>query len=268
MKAIEFDNVVKKFDNGVLALDGLTLTVPAGTIFGFLGLNGAGKTTSIRILAGLDRQDSGSVNILGKSLQEHGCMIKRRLGFVLDQPVYFDWMTPREYLEFIGAMYGLEPGQTKSRTDELIEFFDLTDDEDRTINTFSTGMKKKTSLAAAIIHAPSLLILDEPLEGIDAVVAASIRETLRVLASRGTTVFITSHVMETVEQLCSEIAIINSGRVVLQCPTSSIRQMARKRTANSPAGEDASNEYAGLEDLFIDVVSERVRKKTLPYLRQ
>jgi ABC-2 type transport system ATP-binding protein len=255
MNAIEFNNVVKKFDNGVLALDGLTLAVPAGTIFGFLGLNGAGKTTSIRILAGLDRQDSGTVNILGKTMQEHGYTIKCRLGFVLDQPVYFDWMTPREYLEFIGTMYGLDSAQIKSRTGELIEFFDLTDDEDRTINTFSTGMKKKTSLAAAIIHVPSLLILDEPLEGIDAVVAASIKETLRVLASRGTTVFITSHVMETVEQLCSEIAIINNGRVVLQCPTSGIRQISGK-------------EYAGLEDLFIDVVSERVRKKTLPYLQQ
>lgn len=260
MNAIEFGSVHKTYDNGVRALDGLSMAVPAGSIFGFLGLNGAGKTTTIRMFAGLARKDSGTIKLFDKPMEEYDYTIKRRIGFVLDEPLYFDWMTARDYLTFLGNIYSLPAEENARRVEELIDFFDLHDKEDEQIRSFSTGMKKKISLAAAIIHAPDLIVLDEPLEGIDALAAVSIKETLLMMASRGATIFITSHVLGTVEELCSEIGIIHKGRMIMQCPTSHIRQQEIRN-----ASGDA---YASLEELFIDVVSEKMHRKHLPYLEQ
>lgn len=258
MNVIEIENLTKTYENGVKALDGLSLSVRQGSVFGFLGLNGAGKTTTIRILAGLAAKDSGSVRLFGTPLEEHSIDVKMRVGFVLDEPLYFDWMTVRDYLVFLGAMYRLTGDETTARVQELLEFFELADKADEQIKHFSTGMKKKVSLAAAILHAPDLVVLDEPLEGIDAVAGGAIKETLSMMASRGTTIFITSHVMETVEKLCDEIAIIKSGRLLLQCPTAQIRE----QTMKSQSGET----YGSLEELFIDVVSEKLHRKRLSYL--
>lgn len=260
MFSLELDSLTKTYENGVRALDGLSLSVPAGSIFGFLGLNGAGKTTTIRIIAGLSVKDSGIVRLFGKPFEEHDYTVKQRVGFVLDQPLYFEWMTARDYLLFLGTMYRLPGEETQNRVEELLGFFDLAEKADEQIRYFSTGMKKKISLAASIIHGPELVILDEPLEGIDAVAAGSIKETLLMMAERGTTIFITSHVMETVEKLCNEIAIINKGRLVLQCPTEQIRQQAM-RSASGGA-------YSSLEELFIDTVSEKMHRRSLAYLQR
>ncbi len=258
LAVLQFSHLVKEYDNGVRALDGLSFTIPAGAIFGFIGLNGAGKTTTIKIVAGLSRRTSGEVRLFGKPIEDHDEGYKRDIGFVLDEPLYFDWMTPKEYLLFVATMYAIPAGERGSRIAELLEFFDLQEKCDSPIATLSTGMKKKISLAAAIVHGPRLILLDEPLEGIDAVAASSIKETLSMMASRGTTILITSHVLDTVERFCSDVAIIHQGKILLECKTSEIRTRA--------LGAIADRRYESLEELFVDLVSDKVRKKNLTWL--
>lgn len=255
---IEFENVVKIYDNGVRAIDGLTMDIPSGSIFGFIGLNGAGKTTIIRLLAGLLRHDSGLIRLFGKEIEEHDNEYKRSVGFVLDEPLYFEWMTVKEYLQFVGTMYGLKNDSVLTRTNELIEFFDLVDKQDEPIEMFSTGMKKKISLAAAVIHKPQLIVLDEPLEGIDALASSAIKESLKLMASSGTTIIITSHVLDTVEKFCSDVAIIHQGKILLHGKMEEIRSAANGKLINST--------YASLEELFVDLVSDKVKKKHLSWL--
>jgi ABC-2 type transport system ATP-binding protein len=257
--SLEIDGLVKVYDTGHRALDGLSLSVPPGSIFGFIGLNGAGKTTTIRIIAGLISKTAGSVRLFGEEIDPRQSERQREIGYVLDKPLYFDWMSPREYLEFAGAMYGLESPEGARRTSDLLEFFDLADRRDDPIETLSTGMKKKVSLAAAIIHRPRLIVLDEPLEGIDALAASAIKETLAMMAAEGTTIFITSHVLDTVERFCTDIGIIHDGRIVLQCKTGEIRKLAR--------GTLKKENYRSLEELFVEVVSDKVKQKHLPFLR-
>ena len=256
---LEFSNVVKTYESGVRALDGMTMSLPAGSIFGFIGLNGAGKTSAIRILAGLTGKDSGGVQLFGKEIGMHDNSYKREVGFVLDEPLYFDWMPANEYLRFVGAMEGIAPDEALKRSGELLEFFDLGDKGDDPIKTYSTGMKKKISLAAAIIHNPKLIVLDEPLEGIDALASSSIKESLALMASKGTTILITSHVLDTVDKFCTELAIIHRGKIVLQCKTEEIRTKARNEIMDSA--------YASLEELFVDLVSDKVKKRHLSWLQ-
>ena len=258
MNILEIEGLEKTYESGHKALDGLSLAVRKGTIFGFLGLNGAGKTTTIRILAGLNSKDAGAVKLFGKEIDEHDYDHKQNIGFVLDGPLYFDWMSAGEYLRFVGTMYDLSTNDIEQRANELLEFFDLTAKGDDLIESFSTGMKKKVSLAAAIIHKPQLIVLDEPLEGIDALAASTIKESLKMMADGGTTIFITSHVLDTVEKLCDEIAIIHQGKVLLQCMTSEIRSRAKGSLRNET--------YASLEELFVDLVSDKVKKKHLSWL--
>jgi ABC-2 type transport system ATP-binding protein len=258
MTALEVTGLIKSFRPGQRALDGLTLSVPAGSVFGLVGLNGAGKTTTIRIVAGLERRDGGTVRLFGAEVTGLDAPARRRLGFVLDEALYFDWMPVREYLTFVGTMYGLSPATVNARVDELLDFFDLTPQEAQAIGSFSTGMKKKVSLAAAVIHAPDLLILDEPLDGIDPIAAAAIKRTLGLIAARGGTVLITSHVLDTVEKLCTAIAIVHQGRTLLQCATEEIRERAR-RSLHAP--------HAGpLEELFVELVAGAPDDRTLSWL--
>src|SRR5262249_13839478 len=159
-------------------------------------------------------------------IREHDSSYKREIGFVLDEPLYFEWMSAQEYLRFVGTMFELPPVDIELRVKELLDFFDLADKTDSPIETFSTGMKKKVSLAAAIIHKPRLIVLDEPLEGVDAVAASAIKESLALMASRGATVLITSHVLDTIERFCTEVAVIHLGKILFQCKTAEIRSKA------------------------------------------
>ena len=258
LNTLELSDLVKVYTTGHRALDGLSLSVPAGSIFGFIGLNGAGKTTTIRIIAGLTARSAGSVRLFGHEIDPHESGHQKDIGYVLDDPLYFDWMSPREYLQFAGSMYGLERGEAAGRTGDLLEFFDLADKQDDPIGTFSTGMKKKVSLAAAIIHRPKLVVLDEPLEGIDALAASAIKETLAMMAAEGTTIFITSHVLDTVERFCTDVAIIHEGKIVLRCKTGEIRKRVR--------GKFRDVTYQSLEELFVEMVSDRVKRKHLSFL--
>lgn len=260
VNAIEVDTLVKTYPTGHRALDGLTMTVKEGTILGFLGLNGAGKTTTIRIIAGLLSPDSGRVRVFGNEITGSSRDHLRFMGFVLDEPLYFEWMNPVEYLTFVGAMQEIPQPDLSGRVDELLDFFDLSGKLGDPIDTLSTGMKKKISLAAAILHRPRLVVLDEPLEGIDALAASAIKETLGMMARTGTTVLITSHVLDTIERLCSDIAILHKGRMVCEARTEEIR--ARAATGLAPEGR------ASLEELFLRTVSSRVRRHHLSFLEK
>ena len=255
---LEVDDLKKTYPGRQSVLQGVSLRIEAGSVTGFIGLNGAGKTTTIRIIAGLLTADSGQVKVFGRAITHDDVEYKRGLGFVLDEPLYFDWMDPMEYLQFVGMMYGLSAEEANARSEELLEFFDLSGRRGDLIRTFSTGMKKKVSLAAAVIHKPRLIILDEPFEGIDALAASAIKEALLMMVERGMTVMITSHVLATIEKLCSHITVIHHGSVILQGTTAEVKRRARSR-ARTDSDEQT------LEELFIDLVSPRLQKKPLSF---
>ena len=261
MNAIEIQNLKKIYKKNILAVDDFSMVVPESSIFGLLGPNGAGKSTIMNILAGIIRRTDGKISVLNKSINDEDYDYKRKVGFVLEKPHYIERLTVREYLEFCGSMYGIKPIETEKRTSELISFFDLNEKENNWIETCSTGMKKKVSLSAALIHQPKLLILDEPLEGLDPVSAKQIKENLRKMAERQITVVISSHNLDTVEKLCDEVAIINKGKLVLQVKTKEIRTRFKE--------EINQETYESLEELFVDIISngsERQNQKKLSWL--
>lgn len=223
--AIAVDNLRKRYGEKA-AVDGLTLTVPRGSFFGFLGPNGAGKTTTIRMLLGLLTPTEGSIELLGRKLPEGALEVKRRLGVVPEESILFDRLTGAEYIEFAGRMYGLERGVAAARARELLALFQLDGQPRKLIADYSKGMRKRLSMAAALIHRPELFLLDEPFEGVDAVGARMMKELLLDQVRQGATVFLTSHVLEVVERLCDRVAIIHHGRLLLEGATAELRSGA------------------------------------------
>lgn len=253
---IEILNLRKRYGDGPVVLDGVSLSVRPGRIFGFIGLNGAGKTTTIRIMAGLTSGDFGETMLFGERVIPGKDALQARIGYVLDEPMYFEWMNAREYLQFVAGMYELPVQITADRIAELLDVFGLTDTHEMPIAAFSTGMKKKISLAAAIIHHPRLLILDEPFDGLDAVAAHSIRGILRQMAGGGATVFVTSHALETIEKFCDSIAVIHNGKIILQCEMKDVREKAVAVLGASRT----------LEELFVGLVRVSPAKNRLSWL--
>lgn len=235
------------------AVDSLDLTVERGQFFGFLGPNGAGKSTTIKMLTGLLAPSSGLIRILGEDLLANPVEVKRQIGVVPEGMALFGKLTAREYLTFVGRMYGLDRQTTQARTDELLEFMGLADERKKLLADYSHGMGKKLALAAAVIHAPKLLFLDEPFEGVDAIAAGTLKAMLQGMIARGATIFLTSHVLEIVERLCSHIAIINRGHLVAQGSLDELRAGVQARLA---AGEHPaeSGRTLTLEEIFLAVV--------------
>jgi ABC-2 type transport system ATP-binding protein len=220
------------------AVDHLSLRVQRGRFYGFLGPNGAGKSTTIKMLTGLLAPTSGAVRLLGEDVSDpaRALAVKQRVGVVPENLALFDNLTAREYLTFIGRMYLLPPDVIRARSDELLAMMNLDHENAKLTLEFSHGMKKKLALAAALIPNPDLLFLDEPFEGVDAVASRVLRDLLTQVVSRGATVFLTSHVLEIVEKLCTDVGIIARGRLVLQGTMSELR------------------ETGTLEDRFLEVV--------------
>ncbi|MCL4512307.1 MAG: ABC transporter ATP-binding protein [Bacteroidetes bacterium] len=248
MKAIELVGLRKSYAKGVTALDGLELSVEQGSILGFVGPNGAGKSTTINIIAGLIRKDAGEVRLLGGKIEPTDFDYKRNIGFVLETPRYIEKLTAREYLRFAASMYGINDQEAEERIDELLGFLNLEGKKKDRIESYSAGMKKKVSLAAAIIHRPKILVLDEPLEAIDPVSAKIIKDNLRLMVQQGVTVLLSSHVLDTVEKLCDEIAIINKGKIVFQSKMEEIKAKLKDQL-----GQET---YSSLEEIFVEVVTE------------
>lgn len=213
--AILTENLSRTFGD-LTAVDGINLSVTTGQFFGFLGPNGAGKSTTIKMLTGLLAPTSGRVRLLGLDFASDPVAVKRQIGVVPEGMGLFERLTGAEYLNFVGRMYGLDRDTAKRRSDELLHFMQLDDRTRSVIADYSHGMQKKLALAAAVIHGPRILFLDEPFEGVDALAAGALKTLLARMTERGVTIFLTSHVLEIVERLCSHVAIIHKGRLVAQ----------------------------------------------------
>lgn len=217
------EGVTKSFD-GVEVLHGITLHVPAGGFLGLLGRNGAGKSTTIRIAVGLLRPTAGRVSVLGLPQPAREVEIKRRIGVVGESLGLIERLTAIEHLRFLGRMRGLEERVIDERAAELLDLLEIRPDPGTLIGDYSYGTRKKVALAAALLHGPRLLFLDEPFEGIDPVTSRTIRSLLERLRLRGVALVLTSHVLEIVEKLCPTVAIIDAGRLVFVGELESLRR--------------------------------------------
>lgn len=243
--AVETFSLVKQFGSFV-AVDHIDLQVKRGSFFGFLGPNGAGKSTTIKMLTGLLAPTSGRLRVLGRDIAAEPIEIKKRIGVVPEDLNLFERLTGAEMLAFTGRMYGLTSDEIAQRSKELLELMDLQDEPKKLVIEYSHGMKKKLSLACALIHRPEILFLDEPFEGVDAIASRTLKDLLSRLTARGLTVFLTSHVLEIVERLCSDIAIIAQGKLLAAGPLNELRK-------GISLDEDGKGPVS-LEEYFIHIV--------------
>jgi ABC-2 type transport system ATP-binding protein len=225
----------------LVAVQNLNLTVEQGELFGFLGPNGAGKTTTICMIIGLLRPTSGTVRVAGHDVQQEPLAVKRSVGYLAQTPLVYENLTGREYLRFVGGLYGLSDDRIQTRTEQLLALMDLSDKSDQLIGGYSGGMRHKIGLCAAVLHEPSVLVLDEPLAGLDPYSARRIKDLLRDLCRQGSTVFLSTHVLEVAERVCDRVAILDQGRLVAVGALDELRTQAR------------SSAETTLEDLFLQL---------------
>jgi ABC-2 type transport system ATP-binding protein len=236
-----------------VAVSHLNLTVRSGEFFGFLGPNGAGKSTTIKMMTGLLRPTSGTVWVGGVDVWREPIRAKALMGVLPEYLTLYERLSGREFITFSAHMYGVGRADIKRRTDELLHVLGLEDDAEKLIVDYSVGMRKKVALAAAIIHRPQVLFLDEPFEGIDPVSSRVIRDILHDLTRRGTTIFFSSHIMEVVERLCTRVGIINQGMLVAEGTLQELR-------ARAGSGD------ASLEDIFMNVIGVQNESHNLSWL--
>lgn len=238
-----------------MAVNHLNLTVQRGEFFGFLGPNGAGKSTTIKMLVGLLRPTSGSAWVAGVDVWKDPLKARSMMGVLPEFLNIYERLSGREFLNFAGHMYGVAETDIRHRSEELLQVLTLAGDADKLIVDYSVGMRKKVALAAAIMHRPQVIFLDEPFEGIDPVSSRVIRDILHELTQRGTTIFFSSHIMEVVERLCTRVGIINQGTLVAEGTLQELRERAQGE------GKDAS-----LEDIFLNVVGAPTENHNLSWL--
>ena len=246
--AVETKSLTRDFGS-FRAVNAIDLAVPAGSFYGFLGPNGAGKSTTIKCLTGLLQPTAGTMRILGIDPLADPVAVKRRIGVVPEDLALFDRLTAQETLTFVAEVHGIDRVTTQHRSTDLMKLMDLTSAANTLVADFSHGMRKKLSLAVALLPAPRLLFLDEPFEGIDAVASRQVKDLLQAFVARGGTVFLTSHILEVVERLSTHIGVIAKGRLVAQGTIDELRQTA---------GGSRS-----LEELFISLVGGDARSTTV-----
>ncbi len=230
------------------AVDGIELVVPPGELFGLLGPNGAGKTTTIRMIAGILRPTSGTVLVGGIDMQARPLEAKARLGYIPDRPFVYDKLTGGEFLRFAAALYGLQGPAVERRMDELLELFELTPWKTELTEAYSHGMRQKLIIAGALVHRPEVIVVDEPMVGLDPRSARLLKELLREFVSRGGTVLMSTHTMEIAEVMCDRIAIVYRGRIAAQGTMPELRQQT-------------SSEGMSLEDLFLKLTGGHQRHR-------
>src|SRR5579883_891505 len=229
-----------------IAVNYLNLNVRRGEFYGFLGPNGAGKSTTIKMLTGQLRPTAGTAMVADVDVWQDPLQARSLMGVLPEYLNLYERLTGREFVNFAGHMYGVPEAEIPRRTEELLQVMTLTDDADKLIVDYSVGMRKKVALAAALIHRPQVLFLDEPFEGIDPVSSRTIRDILRELTQHGTTIFFSSHIMEVVERLCTRVGIINQGVLVAEGTLQELRERG---------GQGGHNQAdATLEDIFLQVV--------------
>jgi ABC-2 type transport system ATP-binding protein len=234
---IRLDGLTKRY-GAFTAVHPLDLEVPAGQLFGFLGPNGAGKTTTIRMLTGVLRPSGGRVLIGGHDVAREPERAKRLLGYIPDRPFLYEKLTGSEFLKFVAGLWGQDGADTEARADELLELFELTAWKDTLVESYSHGMRQKLLISSALVHGPRLIVVDEPMVGLDPKAARMIKDLLRTFVDQGGTVFLSTHTLEVAEALCDRIAIIQDGRI------RALGTMAELR-AEAEAGA------AGLEEVFL-----------------
>jgi ABC-2 type transport system ATP-binding protein len=246
--AIQTNGLTRLF-GALAAVEDVTLSVAPGQFFGFLGPNGAGKTTTIKMLTGLLEPSAGTIDILGQRFGPEARELKRQIGVVPEGMALLGRLTATEYLHYVGRMYGLDAATTNRRTEELLEFMQLAGEHQKLVTDFSHGMQKKLAMAAAVIHGPKVLFLDEPFEGVDAIAAGMLKTMLTGMINRGATIFLTTHVLEIVERLCSHVAIISKGRLVA---IGSLEEL-RAGVASALPGVEQGQRLA-LEEMFLAIL--------------
>ena len=212
---IETVNLTKRFGS-LAAVKDLNLTVPEGQIFGFLGPNGAGKTTTIRMIVGLLRPTAGTVSVAGYDVQKEPLAVKRSTGYLAQKPFLYERLTGWEFLRFMGGLYGLSDEKIEAQGNHLLSLLDLSDTAENLIESYSGGMLHKIGLCGALLHEPPVLILDEPLTGLDPYSARRVKDLLRDLCRRGSTVFLSTHILEVAERVCDRVAILDHGQLVAE----------------------------------------------------
>ena len=226
------------------ALFPLDLHVRKGEVFGFLGPNGAGKTTTIRMLSGVLPPPRGRVEIDGLDIEQHPVETRRKIGYIPDRPYLYEKLTAREFLQFVGGLFGMDDAEIAAEGARLLAFHDLARFADRLIEGFSHGMKQRLTLSAALLHKPALLIVDEPMVGLDPKGHRQIKDVFRAMADRGQTVFLSTHSLDVAQEVCDRLAIIRKGRIVAQGTYQEVR------SANHPLAND-------LEEVFLRMMEEQ-----------
>jgi len=252
MLAVKLMGASKRYSD-VIAVDYLDLDIEKGEIFGLLGPNGSGKSTTIKMMLGLVKPDSGSVNVLGINIEDDPVAVKRKIGYVPESPRLYEFLTGLEFLDFTGDVYGMEIEEKKKRIEEFLKALDLEGREGDIISSYSEGMKQKVIIISAIMHKPELLLLDEPLSGLDPRSARIVKDLLRQLASQGVTTIMSTHILEIAQAMCDRIAIMYEGRLLALGTMEELRQKARMPES-------------GLEDIFLKLTGTADVKPTVEAL--
>ena len=236
---IRLNGLTKKYGR-FTAVDNIHLTVPEGELFGFLGPNGAGKTTTLRMIAGILKPTAGTVEIAGDDIQARPLQAKARLGFIPDRPYVYEKLTGSEFLRFVAALYGQSGSEIEHRSDELLELFELTPWKHELVESYSHGMRQKLIISSALVHRPAVIVVDEPMVGLDPRSAKLLKELFRKFVDRGGTVLMSTHTLEVAETMCDRIAIIQGGKIAAQGTMEDLR-------------EQTSSADMSLEDLFLKI---------------
>jgi ABC-2 type transport system ATP-binding protein len=249
---IELTGLTKRYGS-FTAVNGIDLTVPAGELFGFLGPNGAGKTTTLRMIAGILQPTAGRVRIAGHDLQSHPIAAKQSLGFIPDRPFIYEKLTGAEFLRFVAGLYGQRESEIEHRARELLALFDLEEWRDELVESYSHGMRQKLIIASAFVHRPNVIVVDEPMVGLDPKAARTLKGLFREYVRRGNTIMMSTHTLEVAESLCDRIAIIQRG-VIRACGT-----MDELRASSADGA-------TGLEDIFLKLTGERATRELVEVL--
>jgi ABC-2 type transport system ATP-binding protein len=244
---IEITNLTKRY-GGFTAVDDIDLVVPGGELFGFLGPNGAGKTTTMRMVAGILRPTSGTIRVAGIDLAADPLGAKARLGFIPDRPFIYEKLTGIEFLRFVAGLYNEEGSAIERRAAELLEAFDLTAWQDELVEAYSHGMRQKLIISSAFIHRPAVIVVDEPMVGLDPKAAKTLKDLFREYTRRGHTIMMSTHTLEVAEGMCDRIGIIQGGKIRACGTMDELRQSA-----------DRGDE--GLEDIFLRLTGDSVARE-------
>jgi ABC-2 type transport system ATP-binding protein len=248
--ALEIGGLVKRFDRP--AVDGLDLAVRTGEFYALLGPNGAGKTTTLRMIAGLLRPDAGTIKVAGIDALADPVAAKQIMAWISDEPMIYDKLTPREYLEFVAGLWGIEPTVAESRAKNLLAWLDLVPHAHERCEGFSKGMRQKVALAGALVHDPRVIILDEPLTGLDAGSARQVKSVLRERVNAGGTIIMTTHILEVAERMADRIGVIAHGKLIAEGTLDELRLQAGWANGGASGG-------ASLEDTFLALVAEQAQ---------